>query len=130
MHQLPAALLTDLRFISIPRTLRDPLLETYLTTLPAAPAADEAAPANEPQDAETADRERRQRALAERERRVDEEKRRQRRNLSHGKAMLRAEEAEVERAMRVGRGGLRSHMDDPEPMDEDGTNRTRKMLWD
>ena len=120
MHHLPAALLTDLRFISIPRTLRDPLLETYLTTLPASPTADEDAPPDAPRDAKSADRERRRRALAERERRVDEEKRRQQRNLSHGKALLRAEEAEIARAMQVGRGGLKSHVDDPEPMEEDG----------
>jgi hypothetical protein len=121
MHRLPAALLADLRFISIPRTLREPLLEAYLTTLAAAPAGGEEDAADAPPDeARTADRERRRRALAERERRVEEEKRRQRRDLAQGRAFLRAEEAEVERAMRVGRGGLRSHIDDdPEPMDED-----------
>jgi hypothetical protein len=118
MDRLPAALLTDLRFISIPRTLRDPLLEAYLTMLPAAPTADEAAELDARPDAKNADRERRQRALAERERRVDEEKRRLQRGLAQGKALLRQEEAEIQRAMQVGRGGLRSHMnDDDEEMD-------------
>ena len=118
-HRLPAALLADLRFVSVPRTLRDPLLEAYLTTLPAAPSGEGGAAEETVDEAKSADRERRRKALAERERRVEEEKRRQRRDLAQGRAFLRAEEAEIERAMRVGRGGLKSQIDDPEPMDED-----------
>jgi hypothetical protein len=109
---LPSAILTDLRYISLPPSSRDALVDAYISTLPPAP---EGAAATAEQEAEAAkkraERERREHALAERERRVREEKRRQERDLAYGKGRLREEEAEIERAMKVGKDGLRGHLD-------------------
>ncbi|KAF1829086.1 hypothetical protein BDW02DRAFT_536998 [Decorospora gaudefroyi] len=111
LDTLPPAVLTDLRFISLPQSTRDPLINTYLSTLPPAP---EGAAYSAEEEAERAkkwaERERREKALADRERRVRDEKRRQERNLAYGKGRLREEEAEVERAMKVGKAGLRGHV--------------------
>jgi hypothetical protein len=109
---LPSAILTDLRYISLPPSSRDALVDAYISTLPPAP---EGAAATAEQEAEAAkkraERERRENALAERERRVREEKRRQERDLAYGKGRLREEEAEIERAMKVGKDGLRGHLE-------------------
>lgn len=108
LDTLPSSVLTDLRFISLPASTRDSLVETYLSTLPPAP---EGAAASAQEEAEVArkraERERRQRALAERERRVQEEKRKHERDLAYGKGRLHEEEMEIERAMKVGKGGLK-----------------------
>jgi len=110
---LPPAVLTDLRYISLPPSTRNTMIETYISTLPPAPegsnilsAEDEAAQAKK-----WAERERRENALADRERRVKDEKRKQERDLEYGKGRLREEEAEIERAMRVGKDGLRGYID-------------------
>jgi hypothetical protein len=109
---LPTAVLTDLRYISLPPSTRNSLIETYVSTLPSAPegsvlsAEEEAAQAKK-----WAERDRREKALADRERRVREEQRKQERDLAYGKARLREEEAEIERAMRVGKEGLKGHLD-------------------
>lgn len=108
---LPSSILTDLRYISLPPSTRDSLIETYISTLPPAP---EGAAFSAEEEAERAkkraERERREKALAERERRVQEEKRKQERELAFGKGRLREEEAEIERAMRVGKEGLKGHL--------------------
>jgi hypothetical protein len=109
---LPTAVLTDLRYISLPPSTRNSLIETYISTLPPAPegtvmsAEEEAAQAKK-----WAERDRREKALADRERRVREEQRKQERDLAYGKARLREEEAEIERAMKVGKDGLKGHLD-------------------
>ena len=46
-----------------------------------------------------------------RERRVQDEKRKQERNLAYGKGRLREEEYEIERAMKVGKSGLRAQLE-------------------
>jgi hypothetical protein len=109
---LPSAVLTDLRYISLPPSTRNTMIDTYISTLPPAPegttisAEDEAAQAKK-----WAERERREKALADRERRVQDEKRKQERDLEYGKGRLREEEAEIERAMKVGKDGLRGYID-------------------
>lgn len=112
IETLPSAVLTDLKYISLPPSTRDTLIETYISTLPAAP---EGAAASAEEDAERAkkraERDRREKALAERERRVQAEKRRQERDLAYGKGRLREEEEEIQRAMKVGKEGLRKHLD-------------------
>ncbi|KAF2472503.1 uncharacterized protein BDR25DRAFT_341885 [Lindgomyces ingoldianus] len=112
LASLPPSVLTDLRFISLPASTRDPLVETYISMLPPAP---EGAAESAEEEAEVAkkraERERREKALAERERRVREEKRKQERELAFGKGRLREEEIEIERAMRVGKDGLRGQLD-------------------
>lgn len=58
---------------------------------------------------EKIDHERREKALAEREMKVQQEKRRQRGALEYSKGMLREGEEEIQQAMRVGKEGLLGH---------------------
>ncbi|KAH7069829.1 hypothetical protein BKA63DRAFT_606178 [Paraphoma chrysanthemicola] len=112
LDTLPSAVLTDLRYISLPPSTRNSLIETYISTLPPAP---EGAVLSIEEEAERAkkwaERERREKALAERERRVRDEKRKHERDLEYGKGRLREEEAEIERAMNVGKQGLKGHLE-------------------
>jgi hypothetical protein len=112
---LPAAVVADVKYISLPADIRDPLLETFISTLPQAPEIT-GEEETEEQIKERKDRERRQAALAERERKVAEEKRRQQRNLAMGRGRLREEEEEIARAMNVSRKGLAGYV---ESMDVD-----------
>ena len=57
------------------------------------------------------ERERRERALTERENKVQEEKIKQRGQLQFSKGMLRGGEEEILKALRVGRGGLLSQLE-------------------
>ncbi|KAF1969312.1 hypothetical protein BU23DRAFT_513373 [Bimuria novae-zelandiae CBS 107.79] len=111
LDTLPSSILIDLRYISLPPSSREPLIKTYISTLPAAP---EGAAASAEEEAAVAkkreERRRRERALAEREKSVQEEKRQQERDLAYGKGRLREEEMEIERAMNVGKEGLRAHL--------------------
>jgi hypothetical protein len=111
LDTLPPAVLTDLRYISLPPSTRDSLIEAYISTLQPAPegaaaSAEDEAEAKKRQE----ERRRREKALAERERRVQEEKRKQERELAYGKGRLREEEMEIERAMKVGKEGLRAQL--------------------
>lgn len=111
LDTLPSDVLTDLRSISLPPSTRDSMITTYLSTLPPAP---EGVVYSAEEEAERvkkwAERERREKALADRERRVREEKRKHERDLAYGKGRLREEEEEIERAMKVGKEGLRGHL--------------------
>ena len=112
---LPSTILTDLRYISLPPDVRNPLVETFISTLAPAPeATDISSEEKENRTKKEQDRQRRERALAEREERVQEEKRKQRRDMVHGKDLLRQEDEEIQRAMRVGKEGLISHMGNAE----------------
>jgi hypothetical protein len=112
IETLPAAVLTDLRYISLPPSTRNSLIETYISTLPPAPEGTVQSVEEEAAQAKKwAERDRREKALADRERRVKEEKRKQERDLAYGKGRLREEEVEIERAMRVGKEGLKGHLD-------------------
>jgi hypothetical protein len=105
MGLLPLALLVDIRYISVPPAIRDPLIEAYISALPIAPPASEAI-----EDAEDVkkqeERDRRERALRERERMVLREKMRVKGEIEIGKGRLRGEEAQLEQAMKVGKEGL------------------------
>ncbi|MCJ1387660.1 hypothetical protein MMC18_000503 [Xylographa bjoerkii] len=109
---LPPALLTDMRYISLRAQVRDPLIEAFIAISPPAP---EESGLTAEEEAELfkqkKGRERRERALAQRERTVQDEKWKQRSALQHSKGMLREGEEEIERAMRVGKEGLLSHME-------------------
>ncbi|KAI4698613.1 hypothetical protein J4E81_005836 [Alternaria sp. BMP 2799] len=108
---LPSAVLSDLCYISLPPSTREGLINTYISTLPPAPEGVVYSAEEEAERAKKwAERERREKALADRERRVREEKRRQERDLAYGKGRLREEEAEIERAMNVGKEGLKSYL--------------------
>lgn len=110
---LPSALLRDLRFISLPTSVRDSMVEAYISTLPPAPeTTGQSTEELEEAERKKQDRERREKALADREKRVQEEKRRQQRDLAYGKGRLREEEEELRRAMKVGKEGLRAQLGD------------------
>lgn len=105
-------MLTDLRYASLRLSVRDPLVETYITSLPPAPSDVEISP--EAQNAlskQREERERREQALTDRQKQVMEAKRKQQGALRYSKEMLREGEEEIERAMKVGKEGLRSYMD-------------------
>jgi hypothetical protein len=121
---LPGSVVADIKYISLDIATRNPLIESYISTLAPPP---EAADAEEDEATikEKAERVRRQKALEERERQVAEEKRKQRRNLEMGKGRLREEEAEIERAMNVTKKGLRGHLvaeEEEEEEEEEETN--------
>ncbi|MCJ1474217.1 hypothetical protein MMC13_002875 [Lambiella insularis] len=119
LEELPPTILTDIRYISLRSQVRDPLIEAFIEISPPAP---EFSSFTLEEEAELVkqkkDRERRERALSEREKKVQEDKRKQRGALQHSRGALREGEEEIERAMKVGREGLLSHMeveDQPEP---------------
>ena len=111
IHALPTTLVTDLRYISLRPAIRDPLIEAHISTLALAPInLENSTEEREVQAKERQERQRRQEALAERQRQVQEEKRRQNSALRHSKGMLLEGEEEVQRAMRIGKEGLLGHM--------------------
>ncbi|KAI1326755.1 hypothetical protein F5Y16DRAFT_400065 [Xylariaceae sp. FL0255] len=106
LESLPSQLLADIRYISLKPEVRNPIIEDYIATL----APPENAPGEEDEAAKKA-RDRREKALAERERVVAEEKRMQKRALEYGKAALREEERELERAMVIDKKGIQGQME-------------------
>ncbi|KAL9593701.1 MAG: hypothetical protein Q9179_005741 [Wetmoreana sp. 5 TL-2023] len=114
MTALPPGMLTDTRYISLKSSVRDPLIETYISTLREAPEnGDVGSEEQEARMREKQERERRK-ALAERQVQVQKEKRRVREALEHSKGMMREGEQEVQRAMRVGKEGLLGYMEQEE----------------
>ncbi|KAI9798470.1 MAG: hypothetical protein M1825_005350 [Sarcosagium campestre] len=116
LKTLPASLLSDMRYISLAPSTRDPMIEAYITTLQGPPTNDQSIDELDGEAQKNAEgRLRRQNALAEREARVTAEKRRQREALERGRGRLREEEQEVKRAMAVGKGGLKAQLDAAAP---------------
>jgi hypothetical protein len=111
LEALPTSIITDIRYIALAPKVRNPLIEAFISTLPPAPEEKLTAEQQAELDRRRVEREKREKALADRERRVDEEKWRQRGDLLRGKHLLREGEAEIEEAMRVGKDGLRSYME-------------------
>ena len=108
---LPVVLLTDLRYRSLRSSVRNPMIKAHIASLPDRPTDLTLSPEEEATLVkEKEERQRRERALAERQKHVEEEKRRQRGALHQSKGKLREEEEEVERAMRVGKEGLKHYM--------------------
>ncbi|MCJ1461591.1 hypothetical protein MMC07_000188 [Pseudocyphellaria aurata] len=111
---LPPIMLTDLRYISLRSSIRDPLIETHISTLPLAQSSSDLDLSPEEQASlskQKLDRERREQALAERQKQVHEQKLRQEGVLQVSKGMLRNGEEVLEQAMRVGKDGLRAYME-------------------
>ena len=109
---LPSQMLTDIRYISLSPSVRDPLIEAYIATLPPAPdPTDLSAQDNEEIAKKRSEREKRETALRNREEKVKEEKRRQRKELQAGKGRLQEEEQELRRAMRISKEGLKSQFE-------------------
>ena len=110
---LPPVILVDLRYISLPPKVRDPLIEAYISTLPEAPEPSEITGIDkEEREKREEDKKRREKALLERQKKVQEDKRNQRRALIQGKELLRQGDEEIQRAMNVGNEGLRSHVEE------------------
>ncbi|KJZ73802.1 hypothetical protein HIM_06920 [Hirsutella minnesotensis 3608] len=107
---LPSQVLTDVRYISLQPQVRDALVEAYVQTLPPPPEDEEAAGMAEERRKEREARDRRQRALEERNRAVEEQKRKREREVAVSKARLREGEREIEMAMRVDKRGLQGQL--------------------
>jgi hypothetical protein len=114
LDTLPSALLTDLKYISLPLKARDAILEKHFSKLPATPdvsdeglSAEEQAELDKKKDA----RLKREAALAERERQVQEAKRKQHGALRHRQELQDEGAAQLERARRVGKEGLLGYME-------------------
>lgn len=119
LEALPTMIITDIRYIGLAPEVRNPLIEAYISTLPPAPEVQMTAEELEEVDRKRVEREKRERALADREKRVGEEKRKQRGDLLRGKHLLREGEAEIEQAMRVNKDALMSYMDVDQAVDEE-----------
>lgn len=114
VETLPTQLRTDLRFISLPVKEREGMLEAWVSGLGDAPGDGGDDGDVEGESAGKRERERREKALRDREERVQEGKRLQARELRFGKERLNLKEEELQNAMRVGKGGLRSQLEDAE----------------
>lgn len=109
-NRLPSQVLVDARYISLDPTVRDPLVEAFVQTLP--PPPDDAPDILEDVEKKKsrAARARRERALEERDRAVEEQQRKRDRELAASKARLRDEERELDMAARIGNRGLQSQL--------------------
>ena len=88
------------------------MIEAYISTLPPAPTENEQSiEESEEMKKSKEERERREKALRERERRVQEEKKRQAWEREGARGLLREEEREVERALKVGKRGLKGQLE-------------------
>ncbi|OAA78469.1 FF domain protein [Akanthomyces lecanii RCEF 1005] len=117
---LPSAVLADVRYISLPPSVRDPLVEAFVQSLPPPPHGEGgAAAAEEDEERKKARdaREKREQALQEHNRMVDEQRRRRERDVAASKARLREGEMELDMAMRVDKRGLQGQLADMK-MDE------------
>ena len=110
--------MANIKFISLPADARDRLVENHISKLDPAPEGTNLSTDDERAAAEKKrERERREHALRQREKKVEEEKRRQKRDLGYSKGRLRDEEMELERAMHVGKEGLKAQLEDEEMKD-------------
>ncbi|KAL2870314.1 FF domain protein [Aspergillus lucknowensis] len=111
LEALPPTIRTDLRYIALSPKIRDPLIEAYIATLPAPPEEDITPEQREDLKKMRIEREKREGALAERQKQVQEDKRRQKGELARGRHLLEEGEAEIEEAMKIRKSGLRSHIE-------------------
>lgn len=104
LDALPEQLLSHIHYISLPSKIRDRLVAAHIDSLPGAPNADstteeERLLANKKAE----ERRRRERALADREAKVCEERRRQEKEEMRARRDLREGERELQQAMAVSR---------------------------
>jgi len=109
IERMPAAVLGDIRYISLDKETSDKYVVAFISTLNPAPEVHEEDQTEESVKAKK-DKERRQKALDDREAFVREEKRKQQRDLEFGKGRLRDRELEIERAMQISKKGLKDHL--------------------
>lgn len=119
LSALPATLLTDMRFISLRASIRDPLIEAHISSLPLAPTEDQdTRDENTASEKNRRERSRREQALADRQRYVEAQKRKEQGALLQSKHLLQDEEAEIQQAMKVSKTGLKSYLE-PAPQAHD-----------
>ena len=105
-------MVTDSRFISLRPAIRNPLIDAHTRTLDPAPVNPELSAEEAQQLAkDKAERERRETALIERQKLVDQDRKRQEGALRYGKGMLREGEEQVQRARQVNKQGLLGHLE-------------------
>lgn len=107
---LPDALLTDIRFATLPPKVRDPLVSDAISNLPTAGEVADMGTLTEEEKRERQERQKRDEAMRRRGEQVEAKKRDQQKELHFGQRRLRAEEMELERAQKVSAGGLREHL--------------------
>ncbi|KAL8757155.1 MAG: hypothetical protein Q9199_002421 [Rusavskia elegans] len=113
MAALPPSMLTNIRYIALRPSVRDPLIETHISTLPDAP--DTVDDPEEQKEKARRKQEREQRkALAERQMQVQREKAKAKEALEYSKGVMMEGEREVQQAMKVGKDGLLSYMEKDE----------------
>ncbi|KAB8346039.1 hypothetical protein FH972_023091 [Carpinus fangiana] len=103
---LPAALQSDVRWISLPAARRDALVQEFIATQLPAPADAAAGGERVAAEARQKDQERREEALRGRREVVEEARRRQERDVRVERARMAEGEEERRRALAVGKGGL------------------------
>lgn len=108
LDALPALILSNLHFISLPASAREPVVRTHVSTLPSAPAdGEDAEPDAELQKKREEERRKREKALLEREKKVEEERRKAEKEGRWAKRDAKEAEREVREAtLGVGRKGL------------------------
>ncbi|KAK0888033.1 hypothetical protein LTR02_016679 [Friedmanniomyces endolithicus] len=108
IDSLPQQVLSQVPFISLRVSTRDQLIVQHIAALPPAPRADDGSDEHRAeQERKRADRRRREEALAERQRKVDQEGRLQEKAERFARRELREGEAELEGAMAVPGKGAR-----------------------
>lgn len=110
LDDLPESVTTDLRFISLAESVRAELVDDFIKRLPRPEDADGEAEAADAA-AHAADQKTKQ-ALDDRQHAVQEAQRRQQKELQYGRSRLREEEESLDRAMQVGKTGLRGALAD------------------
>ena len=108
-ENLPNGVLRDVKLHALPSTLRDEALQEVTTKLPP-PSGNEAVRAELTKQID--ERRRREEALGERQRRVEEEKRKTLGAVRHGREMMRDGAEQLERAKRIGKDGLMGYMEE------------------
>ncbi|TQV94110.1 hypothetical protein V2A60_002824 [Cordyceps javanica] len=110
---LPSTVLADVRYISLPPSVRDPLIEAFAQSLPPPPSSQSGGAdlvAAEADAERKRAREKRERALEEHNRAVDAQRRRRERDVAISKARLREGEMHLDQAMRVDKRGLQGQL--------------------
>ncbi|KAL8867116.1 MAG: hypothetical protein Q9174_005865, partial [Haloplaca sp. 1 TL-2023] len=111
MEALPPSLLTDLRYITLRPSTRDPLIEIHISTLQQAPDAADVDPEEQATRARERQERERRKAISERQMQVQKEKRKAMEALEYSKGRMRKGEDELQRALNVGKQGLMGYMD-------------------
>ncbi|KAL9619745.1 MAG: hypothetical protein Q9160_005676 [Pyrenula sp. 1 TL-2023] len=114
VEALPPSVLVDTRFISLPTKTRDTFIKSHISTLSNPTEGNNGilAESQSGHERKAVDRQKREEALAERERMVAENKRKQSRALRHGMDLMKENEMEIDEAMRARKDGLLNYFDD------------------